>query len=38
MAVTRTRPGLLATSLANRDVGFAIGVTLVLAMLFIPLP
>jgi flagellar biosynthesis protein FlhA len=30
--------GMLARSLANRDVGFAIGVTLVLAMLFVPLP
>ncbi|MCP1169171.1 flagellar biosynthesis protein FlhA [Limimaricola litoreus] len=28
----------LATGLANRDVGFAVGVTLVLAVLFVPLP
>ncbi|SDF35054.1 flagellar biosynthesis protein FlhA [Limimaricola pyoseonensis] len=28
----------LTVSLANRDVGFAIGVTLVLAVLFVPLP
>ncbi len=30
--------GLVGFGLANRDVGFAIGVTLVLAMLFVPLP
>lgn len=30
--------GLLSMSMANRDVGFALGVALVLAMLFIPLP
>ncbi|SFP65231.1 flagellar biosynthesis protein FlhA [Tranquillimonas alkanivorans] len=37
----RSRPAgtdLLSLGLANRDVGFAIGVTLVLAMLFVPLP
>ncbi|MGR3321930.1 MAG: flagellar biosynthesis protein FlhA [Pseudooceanicola sp.] len=31
-------PGWLARGLANRDIGFAIGVTLVLAVLFVPLP
>ncbi|MBP0484557.1 flagellar biosynthesis protein FlhA [Sagittula salina] len=30
--------GLLGRGMANRDVGFAIGVTLVLAVLFVPLP
>ncbi|WPY94927.1 flagellar biosynthesis protein FlhA [Limimaricola variabilis] len=29
---------MLALGLANRDVGFAVGVTLVLAVLFVPLP
>ena len=41
MAVTDLKPaktGLLARSIANRDIAFAIGVTLVLAMLFVPLP
>ncbi|PHP26557.1 flagellar biosynthesis protein FlhA [Limimaricola cinnabarinus] len=37
-----TKPTLsstaLAAGLANRDVGFAVGVTLVLAVLFVPLP
>ncbi|MGC9369192.1 MAG: flagellar biosynthesis protein FlhA [Paracoccaceae bacterium] len=32
------KDNLLSLGLANRDVGFAIGVTLVLAVLFIPLP
>ncbi|MCB1342153.1 MAG: flagellar biosynthesis protein FlhA [Pseudooceanicola sp.] len=36
MAVTDT--GMMGRGLAHRDVAFAIGVTLVLAMLFIPLP
>lgn len=30
--------GFFARGLANRDIGFAIGVTLVLAVLFVPLP
>ena len=39
MAATDQKPaGGFAESFATRDVGFAIGVTLVLAMLFIPLP
>ena len=41
MADTTGQPegqGSLAGILAGRDVGFAIGVTLVLAMLFVPLP
>ncbi len=29
---------MMALTIANRDVGFAVGVTLVLAMLFVPLP
>ncbi|ETX28914.1 flagellar biosynthesis protein FlhA [Roseivivax isoporae] len=39
MSASRTvSADVWAKGLANRDVGFAIGVTLVLAMLFVPLP
>ncbi len=42
MSATNTNQGngdrLLSLSLSNRDVGFAIGVMLILAMLFVPLP
>ncbi|MWD28429.1 flagellar biosynthesis protein FlhA [Aquicoccus sp. SCR17] len=40
MAATDQETGgtFFARGMANRDVGFAIGVTLVLAMLFVPLP
>ncbi|WP_375689907.1 flagellar biosynthesis protein FlhA [Pseudooceanicola sp. LIPI14-2-Ac024] len=31
-------PGFVARGLANRDVAFAVGVTMVLAVLFVPLP
>ncbi len=35
---SRKRPSLKARGLANRDVAFAIGVTLMLGVLFVPLP